>query len=64
MFKSIIFSKVFKHEPNRGNGYCGKMTAPVERTWLVCDKVIHLPGFSPARKYNRFMVLEERWKGS
>lgn len=66
MFKSIIFSKVFKHEPNhdKGKGYHGETMAPVERTWLVCDQEIGLSGFSPIRKYKRLMALEENLQGS
>lgn len=66
MFKSIIFSKVVKHVLNcsKGKGYRRKMTVLVERTWLVCDKVITLPDFSCIRKYNRFLALEKNWQGS
>lgn len=58
MFKSITFSKVFKHEPNRGKGkgYHGKMMMAVERMWLVRDEAICSPDFSPIRKYSKFMV--------
>lgn len=63
MFKSIIFSKVFKHEANCGKGSRRKMTVPGERTRLECDKVICLPGLCPVGTHSRFMAWEGNWHG-
>ena len=64
MFKSIIFSKVFKHEPNRGNGKgCwGKMTVPVDRTWLVCDSD-SFTRFLPHQKIQQVYGFGEKLAG-